>query len=112
MFFCRYELIEGQSDDVFGAIANDNYLVGLSREVFIAKLADHWGEVNALHPFREGNTRAQRVFFQQLAQVAGWPIDWSRLDYGEFIKARYENLRTADSTALAEVLNPAVGKYA
>jgi hypothetical protein len=33
-------------------------------------------------------------------------------NYDEFIKARYENLRTANSAALAEVLDPAVGKYA
>jgi hypothetical protein len=42
--------------------------------------------------------------------VAGWPIDWSKLDYDAFIKARYENLRTAGSTALAGVLDPTVGK--
>lgn len=29
------------------------------------------GEVNALHPFREGNGRAQRVFFGQLAATPG-----------------------------------------
>lgn len=112
MYFCRCDAIESEAHRVFGAIAGDNYLVGLGRQVFIAKIADHWGEVNALHPFREGNTRAQRVFFQQLAQVAGWPIDWSKLDYNAFIKARYENLRTANSTALAEVLGPAVNKFA
>lgn len=111
MYFCRCDAIESESRRVFGAIANDNYLVGLSREAFIGRLADNWGEVNALHPFREGNTRTQRVFFQQLARVAGWPIDWSKLDYDAFIKARYENLRTADSTALAEILDPAVSKH-
>jgi len=109
MYFCRSDAIESESRRVFGAIARDNYLVGLSREALVAKLAEHWGEVNALHPFREGNTRTQRVFFQQLAQVAGWPIDWSKLDYKAFIEARYENLRTADSTALAAVLDPTVG---
>jgi cell filamentation protein len=71
MYFCRSEAIESESRRVFGAIARDNYLTGLSREAFVARLADHWGEVNALHPFREGNTRTQRVFFQQLVQVAG-----------------------------------------
>lgn len=109
MPFCRHDAIESESRRVFGRIAKDSYLVGLTREQFVAKLAEHWGEVNALHPFREGNTRTQRVFFQQLAYVAGWPIDWTRIDYPEFIQARYENLRTARADALADVLGTAVG---
>ena len=108
MWHCRFDVIESQARKVFDAIAADNYLVGRGREQFVAGLAEHWGEVNALHPFREGNTRTQRVFFGQLALVAGWPIDWSRLDYGAFIEARYENLRTANSDRLAAVLGPAV----
>jgi cell filamentation protein len=108
MYFCRCDAIESESRRIFGAIADGNYLASLSREPFIIRLAEHWGEVNALHPFREGNTRTQRVFFQQLARVAGWHIDWTRVDYAAFIKARYENLRTADAHALAEVLDPAI----
>lgn len=108
MYFCRHDAIESEGRRVFEAIAKDNYLIGLGRDAFVVKLAEHWGEVNALHPFREGNTRTQRVFFHQLARVADWPIDWTKLDYEAFIEARYENLRTADATALAEVLNPAV----
>ena len=108
MYFCRCDAIEGESRRVFGAIADDNYLVGLRRESFIIRLAELWGEVNALHPFREGNTRTQRVFFQQLALVAGWPIDWARIDYAAFIDVRYENLRTAKAEPLAEVLDEAV----
>src|SRR5271157_53634 len=33
-------------------------------------------DVNALHPFREGNGRAQRAFFSQLAHDAGHHIAW------------------------------------
>jgi cell filamentation protein len=36
-------------------------------------------EVNAIHPFREGNGRTQRAFFRQLGLEAGWLIDWSGL---------------------------------
>jgi hypothetical protein len=37
-------------------------------------------DVNALHPFREGNGRAQRAFFSQLAHDAGHHIAWVRMD--------------------------------
>jgi len=108
MPFCRCAAIESEAGRVFGAIARDDYLVGLGRDAFVVRLATHWGEVNALHPFREGNTRTQRVFFEQLAFVAGWSVDWTAIDYPAFIAARFENLRTADAGALAEVLAVAV----
>ncbi|WP_375660422.1 Fic family protein, partial [Bartonella sp. CL74QHWL] len=33
--------------------------------------------LNQLHPFREGNGRTQRVFFEKLAQAAGHQLDFS-----------------------------------
>ncbi len=47
------------------------YVRGQSRDVFVGRLAYYLGEVNVLHPFREGNGRAQRVFFAQLARSTG-----------------------------------------
>jgi fido (protein-threonine AMPylation protein) len=40
--------------------------------VFTERLTYFLGEVNAIHPFREGNGRAQRAFFEQLAGEAGF----------------------------------------
>jgi cell filamentation protein len=34
----------------------------------------------ALHPFREGNGRVQRIFISQLAENAGHNLDYSALD--------------------------------
>ena len=45
------------------------------------------GEVNALHPFREGNGRAQRAFFGQLARDAGFTLAWQHLDPARNVKA-------------------------
>jgi fido (protein-threonine AMPylation protein) len=50
------------------------------REQFIGRVAEFLADVNALHPFREGNGRAQRAFFSQLAHDAGHHIDWVRMD--------------------------------
>jgi cell filamentation protein len=110
MWYCRVDAIASESRKIFRRIAADNYLIGLGREPFVVKLAGHWGEVHALHPFREGNTRTQRVFFEQLAHVAGWPIDWTTLDYRAFIEARHYNLCTARIDRLVEVLDAAVSQ--
>ena len=50
------------------------------RAVFTERLTYYLGEVNAVHPFREGNGRAQRAFFEQLASDAGFILDWQHLD--------------------------------
>jgi cell filamentation protein len=49
-------------------------------------------EVNALHPFREGNGRAQRSFLSQLARDAGYRLRWEHVD-------RDANIDTARAAA-------------
>ncbi|MFR9802568.1 Fic/DOC family protein [Pseudonocardia sp. RS010] len=59
--FCLPQHLVGFAEDVFGKLARrDHHLRGLDRAAFIDKLAELLGELNALHPFREGNGRAQR----------------------------------------------------
>ncbi len=66
--------------DVFGRLSAADRLRGLARDRFISWLAEFLGDVNALHPFREGNGRTQRAFFSQLAHDAGHHIDWVRMN--------------------------------
>jgi cell filamentation protein len=37
-------------------------------------------EINALHPFREGNGRTLREFFRELSLNAGYVLDFSNLE--------------------------------
>lgn len=78
--FCLPQHIQTYAAEVFGELAKERHLRGLDRTSFVARLSHYFAEVNALHPFREGNGRSQRAFFRQLARQAGWPIDWSGLD--------------------------------
>lgn len=48
--------------------------------LFIAALAECWGELNFLHPFREGNGRSTQIFIAALAHRSGRQIEWSRID--------------------------------
>jgi hypothetical protein len=59
----------------------------LPRDAFTERLTYYLGEVNAVHPFREGNGRAQRAFFEQLASDAGFVLDWQHLDADRNIAA-------------------------
>ncbi|MDD9334397.1 MAG: BID domain-containing T4SS effector [Bartonella sp.] len=54
-----------------------NNLQGLSREEFVGEAARLFSFLNYIHPFRDGNGRAQRVFFERLAKAAGHKLDFS-----------------------------------
>ncbi len=69
--FCLPQHIESYSAAVFADLGNENFLRGLTRKVFLDRLTYYFAEVNAIHPFREGNGRAQRAFFHQLSRQAG-----------------------------------------
>ena len=45
------------------------------------------GEINAIHPFREGNGRTQRIFITQLAKEAGFELTFSKATQEEMINA-------------------------
>ena len=78
--FCLPQHQESYAADVFGGLAAADRLRGLARDPFITALAGYFADVNALHPFPEGNGRAQRAFFFQLAHDAGHHIAWVRMD--------------------------------
>jgi cell filamentation protein, protein adenylyltransferase len=69
--FTPPELIEEQLGKVFGQLADEHFLEGLQRREFARKVAGLLSEINRIHPFREGNGRAQRQFVRQLAESLG-----------------------------------------
>ena len=78
--FCNVRHIQSYSNTVFRALATEKYLVNLEPKVFAERLAHYLSEINAIHPFREGNGRVQRLFISQLAEHAGYSLDYSALD--------------------------------
>ncbi|MGX9901303.1 Fic/DOC family protein [Arthrobacter sp. SA17] len=55
----------------------------ITDEDFIAQAADLLEKVNYIHPFREGNGRAQRAYLDQIAELSGRTFAWrniSKLD--------------------------------
>ena len=71
----------------------EGLVVGADVEAITERLTHYFAEINAIHPFREGNGRIQRAFFHQLSREAGWPIDWSELDQDENVRASMASLR-------------------
>ncbi len=81
--FANVRQIIPYAQTVFAALAKERLLRGLQPSKFSARLAHYLSEVNALHPFREGNGRVQRAFAAQLAAGAGYAIDYDGLSQDE-----------------------------
>ena len=93
--FAPVQHINTHAEKVFGDLAADNHLQGMGREQFLDRTAHHLGEINALHPFREGNGRAQRAFTDEVAGRAGYGFDWSRTTQKEMIDASFESFHSS-----------------
>ena len=67
--FCLCQFIDDQAIELFQKLERENYLV--DAENIAERLSFYLSELNAIHPFREGNGRAQRMFIEILAYRAG-----------------------------------------
>lgn len=81
------QYIETGMNDVHRRIVGARYLRGLSAERFSQQAGAIMGDVNYVHPFREGNGRTQLLYLKQLAERAGHPIDLRRLAPERWIEA-------------------------
>ena len=105
--FCLPQYIESSSADIFRALRGEKVLRGLERGPFIDRLTFYLGEVNAVHPFREGNGRTQRAFFEQLTRDAGFALDWQHLDAARNIEASAAIMR-GDAEPMRKMLDSLV----
>lgn len=105
--FCRGQYILENARIIFNTLSNEKYLCGLSKKVFIERLAYYMGEVNALHPFREGNGRTLREFFRQLALNANYILDFSKTEKDDLLLADIEAFN-GKYDSLIKILNKAI----
>jgi cell filamentation protein len=75
--------IEADAVELFSWLARTDHLRGRTRSDFVDGLTELLSDLNALHPFRDGNGRTQRAFVAQLARDAGHPIHWAGIDAEE-----------------------------
>jgi len=71
-----------------------------SKPSVVKGLTDILGDVNAAHPFREGNGRTQRAFIDQLAQAHGIKIDWSKSTQAEMRDASIDSINGRNDALL------------
>lgn len=83
--FCTVPRIAVEGEKLFQLIPN---LAKIDdQEKLIEEVASLFCEINLLHPFREGNGRVQRFFFEEMLFVLGYDLTWPDLTKQHWVEA-------------------------
>lgn len=74
--FLPASMIKQAAHHAASELREDNGLRGIDRDRFVERLSYHYDQFNYIHPFREGNGRTQRMFWNRITADAGWQLDW------------------------------------
>ncbi len=85
--FARADYLQANLEMLFQQLAADDHWSVTDKQEFTEKLAYYYGELNVLHPFREGNGRTIRTFLSLLADCHGYYIAWGDMTAAENIQA-------------------------
>jgi len=101
--------IQAAIEDLFHQLAAENELRNLTLPTFAARAAHYYGELDAAHPFREGNSRTLRQFFADLARNAGYALTWAHVSHTQDLRDQLFHARDlavlrGDSSALANIM--------
>lgn len=101
--FANIRMIDSAAKQIFDSLAKESLFEGKDIDGVAKRLAHYLSEINVLHPFRDGNGRAQRVFISQLAGAAGYGLDYSDLNQQEMYRSM-EKAFFGDEAELAQLI--------
>ena len=103
--FCLVPFIEEQFAFLYRKLRKENFLKDITDQKEMAeKLAYYLGEINMIHPFREGNGRTQRIYIEQLCMNNGrFEIDFTEVSKEEMISASVRSSKS-DKDLLEELI--------
>lgn len=101
--FCQPQFIEAELQKLFASLAEKSYFEGLSADDFVREAAHFLAELNAIHPFREGNGRAQLSLLTLVAEEAGHPLDMDKLEPARILNATIESFGGSEEPLAAVI---------
>ena len=101
--FCYPEYITQEMQKLFDNLRNQNYFHGLTSDEFAIRAAHFLATLNAIHPFREGNGRAQTSFLLLLADRAGHPLNLDKLVPERFMEAMIASFEKNEERLVLEI---------
>ena len=106
--FASWEYIEEELNRLLNKLKKENYLDNLDKHQLAQKLAYYLSELNVLHPFREGNGRANREFIRQLALKNDYLLNLKKVSPKETLRASIESI--VDTTKLENIIEECLEK--
>lgn len=101
--FCYPEHIDAEMRKLFDGLARDHLLRGLARGEFAKRATHVLAELNAIHPFREGNGRTQLAYLALLAANAGHPLAVERLNPEAMLAAMIASFKSDAAPLAAQI---------
>ena len=74
--YARGKEIGERLDQILGELRGGDVLKGLTADEFSERMGRLYGDLDHIHPFREGNSRTLREFTRELAGRVGYDLDW------------------------------------
>jgi fido (protein-threonine AMPylation protein) len=106
--FVTVQQMEAKLEKIVDKLGRQGHLKGLEMDDFAAEAGVLLGELNSVHPFRDGNGRVQREFVRELAEEAGFKINWSRVSREQMYGASDDNHNLGRVAGLIEVMWSAI----
>ena len=106
--FCIKRYIPEYLTATLEKLAEEGQLLGTTRDEFCSRAAFYLCELNAVHPFREGNGRVQEEFIRELGEHAGYLLDWSQVTGQEIVKASIASFTTGEHSHFEVLLQRVV----
>jgi cell filamentation protein len=107
-FFALVQFMETNLKNTLAKLAAENHLKGLDAAAFSSRAAYYLGELNTIHPFREGNGRTQREFIRELADEVGYRINWNRVTREQMYAASIESHNLGKNDAFAALISSTI----
>lgn len=85
--FCYADFIEQEANRIFQDLETKNYLKNETKAEFVNNIVELAMDLNALHPFREGNGRTTHLYLQLLTEHAGYSLKYGDVTHEEIIEA-------------------------
>lgn len=105
--FCTCSRIEAEAIKLFKIIPSLPDVKSHSQR--IEMVADLYCELNLLHPFREGNGRTQRLFFEEMLFTLGYSVAWPPISQEQWIEANVAGVNL-NLALLISIFNSALTK--
>ena len=101
--FCYPEHIAEQMELLFASLNQGAFLRGAAKSDFVKASTKFLSELNAIHPFREGNGRCQLSFLFLLGERSEHRLDMTRVRAAPMLEAMVESFHGRLGALEAEV---------